>query len=245
MTGIGAHIIQYWHAAEQPPDIAAAISSFAALNPECRHRCFDEVSAARLIGERFGDRHLAAFRRCAVPAMQADYFRYCAILCLGGFYVDADTRCLAPLAPLLAGADAGVLFLHPNGNVINGFFGFAEPEHPFLQIALEVATRNIETQVSNSVWTVTGPSIFSALHYVAGMADGEAYSEYGPDPEFHAVMQTAHDCALRAGRKRTEIFDGLRLNALDTLFAYISDIPVPAYKTSSNHWLHWQGSIFR
>ena len=66
----------------------------------------------------------------AVPEMQADDFRYGAVLAEGGFYADADARCLGPLAPLLEPGHRGVLFRRDNGNVVNGCFGFRAPGRP-------------------------------------------------------------------------------------------------------------------
>lgn len=93
-------LVQYWHSPEIPKPIARLIDSFARRNPDLDHLVFDERSAEALIGEHFGSRQLNAFRSCAVPAMQSDYFRCCAALKLGGVYCDAYCQCIANMRPL-------------------------------------------------------------------------------------------------------------------------------------------------
>jgi mannosyltransferase OCH1-like enzyme len=125
---------------------------------------FDESAAAGLISERFTGRELAAFQSCALPAMQADYFRYCAVLALGGIYSDVDFSCARPLDWLLDGPQLGRLFLTARASrlLMNGFFAFSRPGNPFLRLTLEVATKLIELRTDRKVGMVTGPGMFTA-----------------------------------------------------------------------------------
>lgn len=158
-------IVQYWHAKEPPDYVRELVASFDALNPGLDHLLFDESSAAELIGSRFGRRQLRAFEACAVPAMQADYLRYCAVLAMGGIYSDVGFRCVADLRPLISEAGGGRLFQRPppRGNIINGFFSFGSPGHDLLQLTLEIATANIERRLVHNVYWVTGPAILTVL----------------------------------------------------------------------------------
>lgn len=88
-------LVQYWHSPKIPSDVAELMQSFHDHNLDMEHLNF------------------SAFRSCAVPAMQADYFRYCAALALGGICVDADFRCLQPLASISKPADSGLLLSFP------------------------------------------------------------------------------------------------------------------------------------
>lgn len=157
-------IVQYWDAGEPPRYVADLLATFRDRNPTLPHRLYDERSAAELIAARFGEREEAAFRACAVPAMRADYFRYCAVLALGGIYSDVGFRCTDSLSPLLADGRGGVLFRRdPPGYLLNGLFAFAAPGHPLLRLALDVATANIERRAAEMVQMVTGPWVFSSL----------------------------------------------------------------------------------
>lgn len=244
-------LVQYWHDGKPPEEIAELLGSFRRHNPGMRHLVFDERSAATLIGEHFGEGELRAFRSCAVPAMQADYFRYCAVYVLGGVYSDADLRCRGDLSSLSAGA-AGTLFGAPQKAVVNGFFAFA-PRHPLLHLALRVATANIERRTSGNVWWTTGPLVFSALAGLHWTGSFEAFldlpqcrrPERGEDgkptwnPELicEAVGEYSH--LARA-------FEDVRILPTEEIERWISrPSTTPAYKATSSHWLNFSGSIYR
>lgn len=138
--------------------------TFRDLNPDVTHHVFTEASADEFIAANFTSRELAAFRACAVPAMQADYFRYCAVLTLGGIYADVDFCCAVPLQPLAHATSDGLLFQNAKGDIINAFFVFDAPNHPLLRLAVDVATENISLRAADKVHMVTGPWIFTILN---------------------------------------------------------------------------------
>lgn len=146
-------IVQYWHSQDVPTDVMRIIETFRSHNPSAPHLLFDKADAEELIAANFTDRELASFRSCAVPAMQSDYFSYCAALVHGGVYADVDLACVGALDTLLGPDDEGMLLCreegaHP-GN--NGFFAFAAPDHPLPRLLVEIATENIERQIANHV----------------------------------------------------------------------------------------------
>ena len=77
-------LFQYWDTEDVPNYIADWFASFRKHNPGLDHRIFDQNSAETFIASNFTQREVAAFRACAVPSMQSDYFRYCAVLNFGG-----------------------------------------------------------------------------------------------------------------------------------------------------------------
>jgi mannosyltransferase OCH1-like enzyme len=101
-------LIQYWHTAHIPREIRELFAQMRDHNPNMQQMIFSKDSARGLIKRHFTAREVAAFDACAVPAMQSDYFGYCAVSALGGMYCDADCLCTNSLLPLI---DAeGVLF---------------------------------------------------------------------------------------------------------------------------------------
>lgn len=240
------YLTQYWDSPEIPDEIAALLATAAATNPGLEHRCFDRRSADRFIASRFSARESAAFRACAVPAMQADYFRYCAVLADGGFYLDADSRSLAPLEPLLEGAGEGVLFRRENANVVNGLFAFREPASRWLGTVLELATLGIERRISESVWTTTGPGIFTYLHLLSRMTPAErAHLDYdfiGPDVTA-SIRLCQEVAAARHGADLDHLFDGLSVLPFERLGTRIAEVDL-RYKQGPAHWPNWEGSIF-
>jgi mannosyltransferase OCH1-like enzyme len=156
-------VIHYWHEKIVPDDVARFLATFPEKSPDFRQLTFNESTAEALIATHLGSREAMAFHACAVPAMQADYFRYCAVYALGGVYCDADSRCLGSLSPLLD-IDQGELFEGPErGHLHNELFTFLSPGHPLLRLTIDIATMNIEHRIWDVVWMATGPWIFREL----------------------------------------------------------------------------------
>ena len=94
--GIPRNLVRFWHdRSDLPDDVAACMSTWERLADHgFVFRTFDDVSADRYIRDRHGVREVAAFGRCAHPAMRCDYLRLCVLVADGGFYVDCDDALL-------------------------------------------------------------------------------------------------------------------------------------------------------
>jgi mannosyltransferase OCH1-like enzyme len=238
-------IIQYWHSAEPPDYILELTGTFRGLNPALRHLVFCEAEAEKLIGEHFTAREVSAFRSCAVPAMQADYFRYCAVLALGGLYADADCRCVADVRPFIPDAGGGLLFRGDKGHVINGVFSFGSPGHAFLELALEIATLNIEHRLHRSVFATTGPMIFLGLTHLHQQGSLRTLSRQAADPRDGQAARV-YQGVIESYARLDRAFDGVEIAAAGTHRAIVHpagrELP---YKQTSAHWQMVEGSIFR
>ena len=258
-------IIQYWHSDEVPTEVDGLIASFRECNPDMEHLLFDEPRAERFIARHVGPRELAAFRACAVPAMQADYFRYCAVLTLGGIYCDADFECRGPLGPLLEEIDTGQLLGLPRlppawseqtifgaaGPVgrhrilNNSFFAFNGPGHPFLRLSLDIATANIERRVVEDVSLTTGPGVFTSLYLIRQLMSLDAFREYAS----HGVLGPLAPltCEVVGEIERVErAFDGVRIMTGEEYRRWFVNLGRNlSYKESEVHWPRWAVSIFR
>ena len=256
---------QYWSSELVPDYIVDLCNTFRDRNPDFDHRVFSELEAERFIGERFGARELAAFRACAVPAMQADYFRYCVVLALGGIYADADFICLRSLRPLLNRCAGGELFFGPGeqplnghtaGRMWNGLFAFREPGHPLLQLALEIATTNIELRWAERIWPAgekvvwgiwlsAGPGVFTLLGLMWKWGSFDAFREGvvgSPMQRFaDRYCETVGDYSRIA-----EAFEGVRVASHEDLHRWVAhpDYTLP-YKETDLHWHNVKTSIFR
>jgi hypothetical protein len=260
--------VQYWHSGEPPERVAELLASFRTRNPDLRHEVFDEAGAERLIGEHFGARELAAFRACAVPAMQADYFRCCAILAHGGVYADADLLCKGPLAPLLASIEVGEVYGWPQmpdvfaylgiseealfgpvdrvGRyrwVENSFFAFRSPGHPGLALALEMMTAHVESRLSESVFATTGPGIFTSLYLLRELGSFDAFLAHAGHGVLAPVARLS--CEVVGEHERlAAALNGLRIAPVSKSRRWVGYRMAP-YKRTEMHWLRWPGSIFR
>jgi mannosyltransferase OCH1-like enzyme len=240
------HLIQYWHSASPPEDVAELCQTFPQQNPDLVYRRFDESTAEKFIEANFSERECSAFRACAVRAMQSDYLRYCAVLAHGGVYCDVDHRCVAPLSPLLNGSAGGKLYVRPDENVINGFFAFAHADHPLLRYALEAATTAIELRLAEDVWLTTGPGVFTMLHHLATATSEDEFMGWWTDDRDENIRRCAQNlCNVVDDREK------LKLAFADVDVAPYSEVRrwVPrasvGYKESHEHWTKVTSSIFR
>lgn len=242
-------LVQYWHEEGMPGYIADLCQAFERLNPDLCHLVFNESSAKAFIGEQLGERRLRAFCACGVPAMQADYLRYCAVFVLGGAYADIDACCIKGLSSMIPQPGCGQLFMQPGkegreGLIVNGLFGFGSPRHPFLELALEVATANIECRVSNSVYITTGPVIFTMLYRLHRLGSFAALIDRSGDDS--ATEFARHLCDAIGDFGLVErAFEGIVISPpADNLWIRSPGRLLP-YKRTGAHWMKARGEIFK
>lgn len=256
-------LVQYWHSEKAPEEIATLIASFPAVNADMRHRVFCEKSAEKFIAEHFSSREVDAFRACGVPAMQADYLRYCAVLRLGGIYADADLLCAAPLSTLLSPGETGVLFgwpklpekwqtplfewgerVGPYRAVLNSLFAFEAAGHPLLELSVEIATANIENRIAEDVAVTTGPGIFTSLYLLRELGSFDDFISYAKGGVLEISAPLC--CEVIGTYERVErAFEGVRIPPMAESHAWAyTPYPPPSYK-STEHWSDVTTSIFR
>ncbi len=237
-------IVQYWHDKTPPDYIEELLESFREHNPGIPHMVFDESTAEELIAKRLGGREVAAFRTCAVPAMQADYFRYCAALAMGGVYCDADVRCVAGLRATIPPPGEARLFRRPHGAVVNGFFALGSPDHALLDLTLEIATVNIERRSWNEVYMATGPALWTALYWMHQSGSFDAFiasADRGRQKYVRACCEIVSDY-----KRVTRAFKGVRVDPAveaDPLVRFFG-MHFP-YKRTNTHWTNVKGDIYR
>lgn len=258
-------LIQYWDTNERPAYISNLCATFREHNPDFAHRVYDEREAEDLVAEHFGLRERLAFRACAVPSMQSDYFRYCAVLALGGIYSDADYKCIRPLGAMLDGLDQGEVFLGPTGHdgggsstprIWSGFFAFRDPGHPFLRLALDISTANIESRMAErvwpagknvvvAIWLTVGPGVPTLMWsmYRKGSFDAFRRSAQGSLAEPFADLYCE---AIGDYERLRAAFEGVRVSSFERLSQWVAhpSEPLP-YKETDLHWHNVTTPIFR
>ena len=238
-------LFQYWDSGDPPAEVAGWIDSVRRLNPDLDHRLYDEAAAAAYIAERLGEREARAFGACAVPAMQADYFRLCALYAEGGVWIDADTEALAPISGLLQGVPQSLMLEW------EGFFGttvmaFRHPRDAFAGAFLELAGRNIEARRFTSVVVATGPMLADAVRALVDPVWAEGLAARQDEPLVQTRLGVARkiegqlavtDALVRACR-------GMTIADTAAAFPYVR-FRDPAYKHTGRHWANWTGPIYR
>lgn len=239
----GLTLVQYWDSKEIPSYLTDELGTFTELNPNFRHLVFDRTAALDFIADHFTSREVKAFRSCAVPSMQSDYFRFCAGLVFKGIYADVDYRCITPLASAVPHEDVIRLFRGPKGNVISGFYAFRAPGHPFLELALEIITANIERRYPDNVHFATGPPIFMALVvlHLVGSDDGSIAPIR--NPPLQKAVRSYWEVIGSRSRVKSALRD-VEVRSAREYAEYVSPSGPLPYKSTEAHWLNSKGDIF-
>jgi len=168
---IPANIAQFWDQS-LPADVAVYCDSWRSLNPDCAYRLFSSAEAREFLRRHDMTRVLGAYDRAWEPAMKADLFRLAFLYACGGYWADADDRCVAPLSHLDSAPYDLILSQEDIGSIGNNFLA-AAPRHPLIAAALAAATEAIENGDSDMVWLSTGPGLItrSAAFYFADDAN--------------------------------------------------------------------------
>lgn len=257
-------IVQYWHSAQPPEDVVDLLASFPRMNPRLPQILFDEQKAEAFIAEHFSARELAAFRACAVVSMRADLFRYCAGYVLGGFVLDADVRCLGELDSLLSRGDRAILFgrrdrladrlesafgwprkVGPFRAVVNGAFVFKNSGDPFLRLAVEVATANVEHRVgkgAEGVWVTTGPGVPTSLYLRQMLGSDDAFTRYAKG----TVLESSAGllCEIVGASEADLGFDGIEMVPIETVGRWLKHVGTSGSSPGVSHWSNPPVSIF-
>ena len=153
-------IAQYWNTADVPDDVVRLRATWQEHNPDFTCRLFDDTAARAFLECDYGPEVLDAYDRAREPAKKADLFRLAYLFAEGGYYVDADDRCGAPLATVVPPHAKLALFQEEYGTVGNNFIGVV-PEHPVLAMALDLAVEAIVRDDRDNVWLSTGPGLLT------------------------------------------------------------------------------------
>ena len=155
-------LFQFWDSEILPKEIEPLIETWMNI-PGFDYRLFTSQTSEDYIGRYFGARARDAYLQCGAPAMQADFFRYCALYHEGGVYIDADTENGGGLAELITDAARGMV-MNRQTKIANDFLYFRAPADPLLREVIDKAISNIEARISNNVWLVTGPGIMTQMY---------------------------------------------------------------------------------
>ena len=240
-------LYQYWDGEHPPDEVAGWIQGFRERNPELEHRLYHRDKASWFIRKHFGEREQRAFDACAVPSMQSDYFRYCAIERSGGVYADADYQSREPLVRLLARAPLSML-LEWRGQWVGGLMMFRASADPFVRACRDLATRNIEARRFDNAFTATGPGVINAIRLLFDPAsEGEIMAgldnPYGRTWRFPELAAEARETVALTPELRSS-FEAITILHHLEVERWIGTQP-PAYKKTSRHWLHWEGPVYR
>ena len=176
------HIFQTWKSKTRvPEDYARWSKSVKARNSDFEHFLWDDLDNRRFIAEYY-PWFLAIYDAYPREIYRADAVRYFFLYQFGGVYLDMDTECLQPLAPLFEssadvwlgrlGDDAD--FPHSIPNAVMA----SRPRQEFWLLAMHILVENPTTvgshaQVLAGPEATTGPILLKKTYdtYVSGKRD--------------------------------------------------------------------------
>lgn len=160
MDQIPRRIVQFWDSGAPPMEMQRLMASWLEQNPGYEYVRFSTRSASMFIRKYCDENILKAFQLCEHPANQSDLFRLIYLSMMGGFYVDADDRCLASLEPLVA-SGAELVVYQEEYAIGNNFIGCV-PGQTAIRLALAEAVGSLLEYSAESPWFKTGPGLVTS-----------------------------------------------------------------------------------
>ncbi len=157
---IPKRIAQYWHSGTPPSDVHEIMSSWSQFHPDYEHVLFDDAAAAKFLQALGRNDALHAFQRGSSPGQRADILRLACLCSVGGFFIDADDRCLARLDSVVPGSVNFTAYQESFGTIGTNFLG-AVPGHPVIALALDSAVEAVNRGDRDILWLSTGPGLLT------------------------------------------------------------------------------------
>jgi tetratricopeptide (TPR) repeat protein len=177
---IPKRIIQYWDKPEPPSEIADLMRTWKNAHPDFDYARLNDQSAQEFLAAQGMLDVLNAYRRAREPAQRADIVRLAYLAVHGGFYVDADDRCIVPLGSFVPPNAVFATYQEDFGTLANNFLGIV-PGHPVIRLALQLATKAINRGDSDFLWLSTGPGLLTrAFAQVVSRAKSEMSEHAAP-----------------------------------------------------------------
>jgi tetratricopeptide (TPR) repeat protein len=151
---------QYWDSASPPVDVARLMESWRAAHPRHAWRLFDDAAARVFLAAHYEPSVLLAYARAQAVAQRADLFRLAWLYVSGGFWLDADDRCLQPLDGFVPPQAELALVQEEFGTAGNNFIG-AVPRHPVIGAALAMGVDAVNRGDADLLWLSTGPGLMT------------------------------------------------------------------------------------
>lgn len=174
---IPRRIVQYWNGTVPPAAVTVLLHTWVEAHPGylyCRH---DDATARAYLDAHHAPEVLHAYRRAAHPAQASDIFRLAWLQREGGFYVDADDRCLGHLLDVTP-ADACFLAYQEIYATVGNNFIACVPDEPVITRALNLAVEAMERGDADSIWLATGPGLLTRAYAQELAAQGADWAQW-------------------------------------------------------------------
>lgn len=157
---IPRRVVQYWNDSEPPDGMLEVMQSWRDFHPEWDYQLFDDAKAQAFLRAHHPLDVLRAYMRARNPAQKADLFRLAYLVVEGGFYADADDRCLARLDSIVPSHVELAAYQEIYGTIGNNFLA-AKPGEPVLLKAFEAAVEAVNRGDHDLLWLSSGPGLMT------------------------------------------------------------------------------------
>jgi len=205
---IPRRIIQFWDEEQAPDDVEALAQTWRRHNVDFEYCRFSARTARNYLRARHPPPVLCAFDLAAEPAQKADVFRLAFLAADGGYYADADDRCVGPVGTLNRERRALLVYQEDIGSIGNDFLG-AKPRHPIIIDALAAAVCAIGRGDRDLLWLSTGPGLVTRIVACAIARN---------------LLRADQDLCFPAVLDRADLFRAVRIHC-----------PM-SYKHTARHW---------
>jgi len=157
---IEKNLIQTFFATELHPRVVEKIDRMRELNPKHRYLFFNDEDILAFIREHYDADILRQYRRLAVGAARADFFRYLAVYRLGGVYCDMDSTIDVPIAQMVTERDEALLTRETNFGSFVQWAMFYRAGHRLLAETIRLVMEKIRAG-QGPLDRITGPPVLS------------------------------------------------------------------------------------
>ena len=157
---IPQQIVQYWHSNVLPDDISALMRSWSDAHSDYKHIVLNDETADNFLRANYRDEICRTFHRAREPGQRADILRLAYLASEGGYFVDADDKCLARLDSFVPPQAEFAGYQDNYGAIGSNFIG-AVAGHPVIALALENAVRAVNRGDRDISWLSTGPGLLT------------------------------------------------------------------------------------
>jgi tetratricopeptide (TPR) repeat protein len=176
-SSIPAKIMQFWDRSRPPTAVSKLLRTWRDAHPDHEYRLFDKTSARAYLAANYPIEVGRAYHRASHPAQASDIFRLAYLLREGGFYADADDRCVGHLSGVVTANLHFIAYQEQFASLGNNFIGCV-PDEPIIYHALKLAVEAMNRGDGEAIWLSTGPGVLTRAFAEMFAAQGAAWQEW-------------------------------------------------------------------
>ena len=170
-------LIQYWDQRHPPRDIADLMRTWVETHPGYQYCRFDDTAAREYLIAHYPEAVLNAYHCATHPAQKSDLFRLAYLFREGGWYVDADDRCVGNLSTIAQPNAQLIVYQEQYATLGNNFMGCIAGE-PVIGHALNLAVETLNRGDSEAIWLATGPGLLTRAFAEILASQGAAWQDW-------------------------------------------------------------------